>query len=326
MAHERDLKRFQSLRAINAISQQVVDDALATVEVDTGTVGADKANVEMAALNLEFSEIRSPVDGKTGPIQVQTGNVISVKRHRPAAGHHRPDPADQSFIRPAAVRPAAIQARPGKASWWPPSTCMRTAAARRLTAPVDFISNAVNNATGTIELRVHFANEDEALVPGQLVNVIVQLDDIPGAIVVPHDRREQRSGRQLCLSRQPWRVRASAGHRAVRRRQDMRGQRRHSWPATMWSADGQLARGARQQGHRPARAGAQAGAHGEARQGGNRRARAGRQSLMNISRGFIEWPIMTTLLMAALGDFRHLRLFRACRSANCPTWIFPLSR
>src|SRR5580704_8460574 len=43
---QRDLKRFQSLRTLNAISQQVVDDALATVEVDAGTVGADKANVE----------------------------------------------------------------------------------------------------------------------------------------------------------------------------------------------------------------------------------------------------------------------------------------
>ena len=55
---------------------------------------------------------------------------------------------------------------------------------KTLTAPVDFVSNAVSNA-GTIELRADFANEDEALVPGQLVDVIVQLDDIRGAIVVP---------------------------------------------------------------------------------------------------------------------------------------------
>ena len=52
---------------------------------------------------------------------------------------------------------------------------------------MDFISNAVNNASGTIELRSTFANDDDALVPGQLVNVTVQLNDIPDALVVPHE-------------------------------------------------------------------------------------------------------------------------------------------
>src|SRR5262249_35926618 len=57
----------------------------------------------------------------------------------------------------------------------------------QLSAPVDFINNAVNNVSGTIEMRSVFTNEDNALVPGQLVNVTVQLNDIPGALVVPHD-------------------------------------------------------------------------------------------------------------------------------------------
>jgi multidrug efflux system membrane fusion protein len=52
-------------------------------------------------------------------------------------------------------------------------------------APVDFISNAVSNSAGTIELRATFPNKDGALVPGQLVDVTVELADIPGAIVIP---------------------------------------------------------------------------------------------------------------------------------------------
>ena len=43
---------------------------------------------------------------------------------------------------------------------------------------------------------------------------------------------------------------------------------------------------------------------------------------MNISRRFIERPVMTTLLMAALVIFGVFGYF-SCRSANCPTWIFP---
>ncbi len=55
---------------------------------------------------------------------------------------------------------------------------------KKLTAPVDFVSNAVSSSRHHRTAR-HFANEDAALVPGQLVDVTVQLDDIPGAIVVP---------------------------------------------------------------------------------------------------------------------------------------------
>jgi multidrug efflux system membrane fusion protein len=56
-----------------------------------------------------------------------------------------------------------------------------------LQAPVDFVSDAVSNQTGTIELRATFPNADLSLVPGQLVNVTVQLNDIPDALVMPRD-------------------------------------------------------------------------------------------------------------------------------------------
>jgi RND family efflux transporter MFP subunit len=52
---------------------------------------------------------------------------------------------------------------------------------------VDFTSNAVNNQSGTIELRATFDNKDFSFLPGQLVNVTVELDTIPNALVVPRD-------------------------------------------------------------------------------------------------------------------------------------------
>lgn len=181
---QRDLKQFQSLRAVNAISQQVVDDLLATVEVDTGTVEADKANVEMAGLNLEFCEIRSPVDGKTGTIQVQTGNVIfSSATAAPLVTIAQIKPIKVSYALPQSDL-SAIQARAREGKLVAAITLHATDGAKKLTAPVDFVSNTMSTA-GTIELRSDFTNEDEALVPGELVDVTVQLDDIRGAIVVP---------------------------------------------------------------------------------------------------------------------------------------------
>ena len=237
-------------RGPNAISRSsVVDDAIATVEVDTGTVGADTANVRWRRLNLEFTEIRSPVDGKTGPILVQPGNVIFVNAAAPPlVTIAQIKPIKVSF---ACRSPTCRASRrgPRKASWSPRSLC-RTDGAKKLTAPVNFVSNAVSN-TGTIELRSDFANEDEALVPGQLVDVTVELDDIPGAIVVPRvavingpdgtyvyrvNHGAVRAGagvRSRSTTARTWRSRAN-----LRRRQC--GDRRRS------------ARAARRQGHRPA--------------------------------------------------------------------------
>jgi RND family efflux transporter MFP subunit len=62
---------------------------------------------------------------------------------------------------------------------------LHEAGGETLTAPVNFISNAVSNSAGTIELRATFPNEDGALVPGQLVDVTVALANIKDAMVVP---------------------------------------------------------------------------------------------------------------------------------------------
>jgi multidrug efflux system membrane fusion protein len=56
-----------------------------------------------------------------------------------------------------------------------------------LHAPVTFIGNEVDDKTGTIEMRATYENTDNALVPGQLVDVKVALKNLPEAIVVPHD-------------------------------------------------------------------------------------------------------------------------------------------
>ena len=62
---------------------------------------------------------------------------------------------------------------------------LHDAGGQTLTAPVNFISNAVSNSAGTIELRATFPNTDSSLVPGQLVDVVVALANITNAIVVP---------------------------------------------------------------------------------------------------------------------------------------------
>jgi membrane fusion protein, multidrug efflux system len=183
VATEADAKakadRYKRLIQQNAIGAQDDDDAQAAY-------GVAKANVDAARLNLEFTKIRSPVDGKTGPILVQQGNmVIANLTTTPLVTIDQFQPIKVSFSLPQTDLPR-IQARQKTPQGLVATVNLQDQGGQQFQAPVDFVSNAVNNVSGTIELRGTFKNTDGALVPGQLVNVTVQLNDIPNATVIPH--------------------------------------------------------------------------------------------------------------------------------------------
>ena len=181
----RDRARYQSLSDQGAISAQQRDTSNTNADVLAATVAADKAALDMAALNLDYTQIRSPVDGKTGPLLVQPGNMVSATNLAPLVTIQQVKPVKLSFTLPQSDLDS-IQARQ-KSKGLTVILENKDLGATPLTAPVDFTSNAVNGQSGTIELRADFANDDLALVPGQLVNVTVELNDIPGALVVPRD-------------------------------------------------------------------------------------------------------------------------------------------
>ena len=181
----RDKERYAALSAQGAISTQLRDSSATNADVLTATVAADKAALDMAELNLGYTQIRSPVDGKTGPVLVQPGNMVAANGTTTLVTIAQVKPAKISFTLPQTDL-ARIQARQ-KAGGLNAAIDINDEGGKPLTAPVDFTSNAVNAQSGTIELRTQFANDNLALVPGALVNVTVELGDIPGALVVPRD-------------------------------------------------------------------------------------------------------------------------------------------
>jgi multidrug efflux system membrane fusion protein len=183
----RDKQRYAALRAQGAISAQLSDTSDTNADVMSATVAADKAALDMARLNFGYTQIRSPVDGKTGPILVQPGNMISSSNGStaPLVTIAEVRPIKISFTLPQSELPR-IQARQQTAPLLA-ILDVRDRAGKVLSAPVDFVSNMVSNQSGSIELRATFPNTDLSLVPGQLVNVTVQLNDIPKALVLPRD-------------------------------------------------------------------------------------------------------------------------------------------
>ncbi len=181
-----DLKRYQTLIAANAISKQIAEDEAATVGQDEGVVQADEAAVNTAKINLGYTHIVSPIDGKTGPIMIQPGNVVnSTGSTAPLVTITQVQPIKLSFFLPQ-NQLTQIQNQMAAGNLWA-IVSMPGAQGGQEKAKVDFISNAVGANTGTIELRATFVNADMRLVPGQNVDVGVTIKDLPGAVVVPRD-------------------------------------------------------------------------------------------------------------------------------------------
>ena len=183
----RDKQRYAALRAQGAISAQASDTSETNADVMIATVAADKAALDMARLNLDYTQIRSPVDGKTGPILIQPGNMISSSNGStaPLVAIAEVRPIKVSFTLPQSELPR-IQARQ-QTQPLIANLDVRDRSGKTLSAPVGFVSNMVSNQSGSIELRADFPNGDLSLVPGQLVNVTVQLNNLPKSLVLPRD-------------------------------------------------------------------------------------------------------------------------------------------
>ena len=188
LANDRvDLSRYQLLAQQNAISNQQLVTQQAKLKSDEGVVVADKASVDAARINVNYTRIVSPIDGKTGAILIQPGNVIPAvsANVQPLVTITQIQPIKVSFMLPQ-NRLAQIQNQYSQRRLMA-VVPMAGAPGGGEQAPVDFVSNMVNAATGTIELRADFPNTDFRLVPGQTVNVAATLNQLPGATTVPRD-------------------------------------------------------------------------------------------------------------------------------------------
>jgi multidrug efflux system membrane fusion protein len=164
----------------------------AKVKADEGVIVSDQATVQTARINLGYTRILSPIDGKTGVLFIQPGNVITTggaTTAQPLVTITQVQPIKVSFMLPQSLL-ADIQDQVSQKQMQV-SVPMAGAAGGSEHAPVDFVSNVVSGASGTIELRADFPNDDMRLVPGQTVTVAAAIRRIPGAVVVPRDAVNQ---------------------------------------------------------------------------------------------------------------------------------------
>ena len=156
-----------------AISQQQYDNDKATVAADQAALDSDRAQAEVARLNLSYCTITSPIDGRLGARLVDKGNLVQRTGDATLVKITQIKPIFVSFTLPQAAldevrrqqdrQPLAVDAVAGDNE--------TTLAEGKLT----LVDNMVDQSTGTIHLKAQFDNQDERLWPGEFVNVRVVL-------------------------------------------------------------------------------------------------------------------------------------------------------
>ena len=184
-----DLAKIQFARdeeviGAHAISQQDYDTKKNAVDLDQAQVEAAEAALETANINLQYCYIHSPIDGRAGARLVDVGNVVQPNTTS-LLSIQRLDPIYANFTITEGDLPAVQrQMSRGmlKAAVRLPSDPENSARAGR----VEFLDNAVQNGTGTVNLRATMSNSDHHFWPGQFVDVKLVLSTEKGAVLIPN--------------------------------------------------------------------------------------------------------------------------------------------
>lgn len=184
-----DLAKIQFARdeeviAQKAISKQDYDTKKNAVDVDQAQVEAAEAALETAKLNLEYCYIHSPIDGRAGARLVDVGNVVQANSTS-LLSIQRLDPIYANFTVTENDLPAVQKQMASgtlKAGVRLPSDPENAGRAGR----VEFLDNAVQNGTGTVNLRATMSNADHHFWPGQFVDVRLVLATEKGAVLIPN--------------------------------------------------------------------------------------------------------------------------------------------
>ncbi len=179
---QAEAERYAMLVREGVVARQQYDELRTNAEALKAAVEADEAAIEAARLQLSYTKIYSPIDGRTGNLLVHEGNLVKAN-DVPMVVINQLQPIYTAFAVPAQYLPEIVRYRAQRplrveAS---PKGSKQSGAEGVLT----FIDNNVDTATGTIQLKATFPNRDRALWPGEFVDVVVTLTTQPDAIVVP---------------------------------------------------------------------------------------------------------------------------------------------
>jgi membrane fusion protein (multidrug efflux system) len=182
----KDYERFKKLFDEGVVSRDEYESYQTQLSTLKAQVNDNKARVENARIQLGYTEIRSPIDGVIGRVQVDVGNLVGQGENTLLATVSTVDPVYVNFSISESDYVRAVRDQYAKDS--------RNSQIRMILADgseydhlgtYDMVDRAVDSRTGTLGVRVTFPNPQRILRPGQYAKVRVLLETIPDAVVVP---------------------------------------------------------------------------------------------------------------------------------------------
>src|SRR5205085_11411762 len=168
-----DVERFSRLVGTNAVSKQQLDTARALVAQLEAMIKADQAMIDMAQVQLDYSRIRSLINGRVGTKLVDAGNIVRAADTGGIVTINQLNPINVTFALPADTLPgikASVQSGDVRV------VAQDSSGNDLLSGTLTVIDNLINPATSTINYKATFDNPSEVLWHGEFVNIRIELE------------------------------------------------------------------------------------------------------------------------------------------------------
>ena len=180
-----DLQRYSALAKEDSIARQQLDTQQATVDQLIAQIKGDQAAIDNFQTQLSYTTIRSPLTGKVGFRLVDPGNIVHAADTTGIVTIVKLQPISVVFTAPEESVPAINKAL---AAGTVPVTALSSDGLTMLSeGRLALINNAVDQASGTIQMKATFANTDDVLWPGLSVSTRLLIDTLKQVVVVPED-------------------------------------------------------------------------------------------------------------------------------------------
>jgi multidrug efflux system membrane fusion protein len=178
-----DYDRYQGLFKEGVISQQQYDGQRALVGQLEGTIQADQAAIDNAKLQLVYTRVTAPVNGRIGLRLVDIGNMVHATDTNPLLVVTQLQPIAVVFTLPEDSLPTVTEHM--KSGSLEVDAYSRDDTTKLATGKLLTIDNQIDQTTGTGKLKAMFENVDNMLFPNQFVNARLLLETRKGVTVVP---------------------------------------------------------------------------------------------------------------------------------------------
>ena len=183
--------RYTDLEGQGVISREQADLQRTQASSNSAAVYADKAAVDAAKVQLQYTDINAPIDARTGALMINVGNLVKANDTPFLVQLNQITPIYVTFTVPE-VRLAEVRqfvAKGLKVLAYP-----KGQPGNPVEGLLTFIDNGVDPQTGTVKLKATFQNKDKRLWPGEFVNAVLNLSTVKNAITVP--TKAVQSGQQ----------------------------------------------------------------------------------------------------------------------------------